>query len=165
VFTNVQTWIRQTVILNLDCNSLGGNILRDHIRQRYERKFDLVGKFVRTSLLLVLLLVAGAAAAQAQVSLGIRIGPPPSPRVIRVVPRSPGPDFAWIDGYWYPVGHHYKWHEGYWTRPPYAGARWIGPRHDGEQFYAGYWDGDRGRLEHDHRWDRDRDRDFGRDHH
>ena len=39
-------------------------------------------------------------------------------------------------------------------------ARWVAPRHDGERFYAGYWDGDRGRLEHDHHWDRGRDRDY-----
>jgi hypothetical protein len=32
-------------------------------------------------------------------------------------------------------------------------------------FYNGYWDGSRGRFEHDHRWDRDHDRDFGHDRH
>ena len=103
----------------------------------------------------------------AQVSIGIRIGPPPPARIVHVRPVSPGPGFFWIDGYWYPVGGHYRWHEGYWTRPPYEGARWIGPHHDGKQFYAGYWEGDRGRVEHDHRWDRDHDRDFhdhGHDH-
>ena len=68
----------------------------------------------------------------------------------------------WVEGYWYPVGNRYKWHDGYWTRPPYAGARWIGPHHDGERFYEGYWESDRGRYEHDHRWDRDRDRDYDR---
>jgi hypothetical protein len=96
-----------------------------------------------------------------QVSIGIRIGPPPPPRVVHVVPVSPGPGFFWVEGYWYPVGNHYKWHDGYWTRPPYEGARWIGPRHDGERFFNGYWDGDHGRRDHDHRWDRDHDR---RDH-
>jgi hypothetical protein len=96
-----------------------------------------------------------------QVSVGIRIGPPPPPRVVHVIPASPGPEFIWTGGYWYPVGNHYKWHEGYWTRPPYAGARWVGPRHDGERFYNGYWEGERGRRDHDHRWDRDHDR---RDH-
>jgi len=112
------------------------------------------------------ILLAGSATTRAQVSIGISIGAPPPPRVVRVVPRSPGDGFVWIDGYWYPVGHHYKWHEGYWTRPPYAGARWIGPRHDGGEYYAGYWDGDHGRFDHDHHWDRgqDRDRDRWRDH-
>ena len=101
-----------------------------------------------------------------QVSIGIRIGPPPQPRVVQVLPPTPGPEFVWLEGYWYPVGNHYKWHAGYWTRPPYPAARWVAPRHDGELFFDGYWEGDRGRREHDHHWDRDRDRDFrDRDHH
>jgi hypothetical protein len=91
-----------------------------------------------------------------QVSIGIRIGPPPPPRVVRVLPRAPGPEFVWVGGYWYVVGGRWRWHDGYWTRPPFPGARWIAPRHDGERFYEGYWDGDRGRVDHDHRWDRDR---------
>lgn len=102
----------------------------------------------------------------AQISLGITIGAPPPPRVVRVRPRSPGPAFVWVEGYWYPVGGHYRWHDGYWTRPPYEGARWIAPRHDGHQFFAGYWDGEHGRIEHDHKWDKDREhRDFGHDRH
>jgi hypothetical protein len=113
---------------------------------------------MKTKLLALLLLVAGSVSAQ--ISIGVRIGAPPPPRVIRVQPVSPGPEFIWVQGYWYPVGNHYKWHAGYWTRPPYAGAIWVAPRHDGERFFAGYWQGDRGRLEHDHRWDRDHDRDF-----
>jgi hypothetical protein len=67
----------------------------------------------------------------------------------------------WVEGYWYPVGHHYKWHDGYWTRVPYGGARWVSPRWEGGRYYVGYWDGDHGRVEHDHHWDRDHDR---RDH-
>jgi hypothetical protein len=113
------------------------------------------------TVLLSALLLAGVPAL-AQVSLGIRIGPPPAPRAYRVQPARPGPDYVWIDGYWYPVGGHYRWHEGYWTLPPYGGARWVGPRYEGSQFYNGYWEGDRGRFEHDHRWDRDRDRDHDR---
>ena len=115
------------------------------------------------AMLLSAMLLTGASGLRAQVSLGIRIGPPPRPRVIRV-PRSPGPGYVWIDGYWYPERGRYVWHNGYWTRPPYEGARWVGPRHDGEQFYAGYWEGDRGRFDHDHRWDRDRNRDWERYH-
>ncbi len=111
--------------------------------------------------LLALLLVAGGTLF-GEVSIGIRIGPPPPPRVM-VVPRSPGPEFFWVEGYWYPAGHRYKWHDGYWTRPPYPDARWIRPHHDGERFFEGYWEGGRGRREHDHHWDRDHDRDF-RDH-
>jgi hypothetical protein len=100
----------------------------------------------------------------AQIDIGIRIGAPPPPRVVRVLPASPGPEFVWIAGYWYPVGGHWRWHEGYWTRPPYPGAHWVVARHDGERFYEGYWDGERGRFAHDHRWDHDHDRDHDRWH-
>jgi len=112
--------------------------------------------------LLALMLLAGASGF-AQVSVGIRIGPPPPPRVARFRPASPGPGFYWVDGYWYPVGNRYRWHDGYWTRPPYGGSRWIAPRYEGGRFLDGHWDGDNGRRDHDHRWDRNRDRDFGHD--
>jgi hypothetical protein len=83
---------------------------------------------------------------------------------MRVRPVAPGPGYIWIDGYYYPVNGRYHWHEGYWTRPPYAGAAWIGPRYDRGQFFQGYWSGgDRDRYDHDHRWDRDkRNRDYDR---
>jgi WXXGXW repeat (2 copies) len=120
--------------------------------------------FIRSVLLAAALLPA-VPALHAQISLGIRIGPPPRPRVVRVLPPNPGPGFLWVEGYWYPQGNHYRWHDGYWTRPPYEGARWIGPHHDGQQFFEGYWEGDRGRFEHDHRWDHDRYRDDRYDDH
>jgi hypothetical protein len=118
--------------------------------------------FMKTKLLAFMLLAGGAVFGQ--ISIGVRIGPPPPARVIRVRPAAPGPGFIWLDGYWYAAGGHYRWHEGYWTRPPYAGAIWVAPHHDGERFFDGYWSGDRGRVEHDHRWDRDRNRDYDRDH-
>jgi hypothetical protein len=42
----------------------------------------------------------------------------------------------------------------------------VEPHHDGQQFFEGYWDGDRGRINHDHKWDKgkDRKRDYNRDH-
>src|SRR5579872_6898503 len=104
--------------------------------------------YVRASLVAALMLTA-AAAAHGQVSIGIAIGAPPPPRVLYVEPPAPGPEFVWVGGYWYPIGNHYRWHEGYWTRPPYEGAHWIAPHHDGERFFAGYWAGDRGRVDHD----------------
>lgn len=112
--------------------------------------------------LLALILLAGGSLF-GQVSIGIRIGPPPPPRVVRVLPARPGPDFVWVEGYWYPVGNRYRWHDGYWTRPIYPGGHWIAPRYEGDRYFNGYWDGDRGRREHDHRWDHDRDRDRDRD--
>lgn len=114
--------------------------------------------------LLSSMLLLGAHRAAAQVAIGIQIGPPPPPRHY-VVPVSPGPGYAWVDGYWYPVNSHYVWHKGYWTRPPFDGAHWVGPRHEGGRFYGGYWDGAHGRFEHDHHWDHDHDRDHDRWHH
>src|SRR5258708_34067448 len=85
----------------------------------------------------------------------MRSGPPPSVRVIVTQPPPPGPDFVWVEGYWYPVHGHYRWQEGYWTRVPDPGARWIRPRVEG---LNGYWDGDRGSFVHRHQWDHCRER-------
>ncbi len=112
---------------------------------------------------LLTLLLLGAASIFGQVSVGISIGNPPPPRVLRVRPRSPGVGYFWVDGYWYANGRKWRWHDGYWTRPPYGGAHWVVPRYDGGRFFDGYWDGPR-RVDHNHRWDRDRNRDFDRDH-
>jgi hypothetical protein len=101
-------------------------------------------------------LTLAAASAFGQVSIGIQIGTPPPPRILRVRPPRPSPEFVWIEGYWYPVGNHYKWHAGYWTAPAYPAARWVAPQYVGGRYFAGYWEGDRGRREHDHSWDRDR---------
>ena len=105
-------------------------------------------------------ILCSVSAVRAQISIGIQIGAPPPPRVVYVQPPQPGPDFVWVEGYWYPVESHYKWHDGYWTRPPYVGAYWIHPHYGGERYFAGYWTGKHGRVEHDHHWDHDRDRDF-----
>lgn len=118
---------------------------------------------MKTKLMILTLLAAGAVFAQ--LSVGIRIGAPPPVRVVRVQPRSPGEGYVFVAGYWYPVRGHYKWHDGYWTRPAYEGAHWVGPQHDGQQFYAGHWEGEHGRVEHDHRSDRGHDRDFKNEHH
>ena len=114
--------------------------------------------------LLAALLLAGGCMFAVDFGIGIRIGPPPPPRVVAVRPPIPGPDFFWVDGYWYPVNGRYVWHEGYWTRPPYAGAHWIAPHHENGEYFQGYWEGDRGRVAHEHRWDREHDRDYGRFH-
>ena len=112
--------------------------------------------------LLLTMLLAGGTIFAADFSVGIRVGPPPAPRVVRVRPASPGPGYVWVDGYWYPNGRRYTWHSGYWTREPYAGAIWVAPRYDGGLFYQGYWSGNNGNYNHDHRWDRDRNRDYNR---
>jgi hypothetical protein len=106
-------------------------------------------KLMFASLMVVMLL--SCEPAFSQVSFGIRIGPPPPPRVVYVVPARPGPNYVWIDGYWHPHGKKYRWHNGYWTHPPYPGARWVAPRYDRQFYFEGYWVGDR-----------DRDRDYRR---
>jgi hypothetical protein len=107
-------------------------------------------------------LLLAPAPARAQVSLGIHIGEPPAPRAYRV-PRQPGPDYVWVEGYWYPQGSRYTWHDGYWTRAPYQGAYWVQPYHADGQYVTGRWEGDRGNVAHDHRWDRGSQRDERRD--
>jgi hypothetical protein len=113
---------------------------------------------------LMMLMVLAGGTLFAQFSVGVRIGAPPPMREVRVQPRSPGDGYVWVGGYWYPVGGHYRWHDGYWTQPAYTGARWVEPRHDGQQYFNGYWDGDHGQVGHDHHSDRNHDRDFKRDH-
>lgn len=115
--------------------------------------------FVKIAVLAMALL-GGVSAAHAQISIGIEVGAPPPPRVVYVEPPSPGPAFVWVAGYWYPVGGHYRWHEGYWTQPPYEGAYWVRPHYERGHFFVGYWDGGHGRVEHDHHWDHDGERDF-----
>ena len=75
---------------------------------------------MKTKLFALVLLAVGALSAQ--LSVGVRIGAPPPPQVVRIQPRSPGPGYVWLGGYWYPQGNKYRWHDGYWTRPPYEGA-------------------------------------------
>ena len=120
---------------------------------------------IRLSLISVILLACGSAYA-VQISFGIAIGPPPPPRVVHVIPRRPGPDFLWIEGYWQPVENHYRWHDGYWVRPPFAGGFWVSPRYDGRSYYNGYWErGNRWTSrdrDYDRYYDRGRDRDRNR---
>ena len=113
------------------------------------------------TLALSTLLLAPASAAHGQISFGIHIGEPPAPRAYRVPPR-PSADYMWVEGYQYPEGGRYKWHDGYWTRPPYDGAYWVEPYHVDNQYFAGRWEGARGYVAHDHRWDRGRQRDQSR---
>lgn len=86
------------------------------------------------------LLIAPASVAQAQITFGIHIGEPPAPRAYRV-PRQTGPEYVWIEGYWYPQANHYKWRDGHWARPPYKGAYWVEPYHVRGDYYAGRWEG------------------------
>ena len=71
---------------------------------------------MKKKLLALVLLAAGSMFA---IEIGIHIGAPPPPRIVHVRIASPGPGYAYVEGYWYPVGGHYHWHAGYWSRPPY----------------------------------------------
>jgi hypothetical protein len=110
------------------------------------------------TLALSTLVLSSASSAHAQISFGIHIGEPPPARAYRV-PRAPGPDYVWVEGYWYPQGSRYVWHNGYWTRPPYEGAFWVAPYYEGGQYYGGEWEGGRGNVNHNHRWDKGKQRD------
>jgi len=94
---------------------------------------------VKMKLLALMLLASGSV--PGQVSFGISIGPPPPPPppVYYARPVAPGPGFVWVDGYWVPARGHYRWRNGYWVRPPFVGARWIGPRYEHGRYYRGYW--------------------------
>ena len=70
----------------------------------------MVKAFIKTALLGSVLFF-GSQRTNAQVSVGIQIGAPPPPRVVAVLPPQPAPEFVWVEGYWYPVAHHYRWHE------------------------------------------------------
>lgn len=115
-------------------------------------------------LLTLTLVVFASSARAAQVSFGISIGTPPPARVVRVMPRAPGPGYVWVPGYWYPVRGRYVWREGYWTVPPYGGAVWVQPRYERGQYFEGYWLSHTDRDRDHRRFDRDRDRGRGRGH-
>src|SRR4051812_2764584 len=109
----------------------------------------MVERCIMKKLMALALITIGSALAQ--VSVGIQIGPPPRPHIMRVHPVAPGPGYVWVDGYYYPVRGRYVWHNGYWTRPPYPGAIWITPRYERGRFFEGYWSGgNRDRFDHDH---------------
>jgi len=87
--------------------------------------------------------------ASSQVSVYIGIAPPPI-RFEPPPPPPPAPEFVWVEGFWAPQGHHYRWVAGHYERPPYAGAYWCHPHYDrypqGWEYHEGYWD----REDHGH---------------
>jgi hypothetical protein len=105
------------------------------------------------------LLLALASVSHAQTRFDMDMGaPPPPPRAYRVPPQ-PGPDYIWVEGYWFPGNGQYQWHNGYWTRPPYPDAYWVAPYYQGNQYYSGHWEGGRGDVHHYHGWDQNNQRD------
>jgi hypothetical protein len=116
-------------------------------------------------------LFAAAIASPSSAQISVYIGTPPPAVVYDEPGPPPSPGFVWIEGYWVPNGHHYRWVRGHWERPPYEGAYWTHPHYDhyreGWQLHEGHWD----REDHgDHHW-RDHDHghgdhdDHGHEHH
>ena len=94
--------------------------------------------FMKMALLAAVLMVSESAFG-AQIPIGLQIGPPPPPRVVRVVPLRPASEYVWVPGYWYPADRHYQWRDGFWVRPPYEDAVWISPRYSEGRYLVGYW--------------------------
>jgi len=113
----------------------------------------------------ILIAMVFAIAASAQVGVYIGTAPPP----LRHEQRSamPGPGYAWVDGYWSPNGHHYRWVAGRWDHPPYEGASWNHPHYDhyrqGWQLHEGHWDHENHDSREGHEGDRHEG--HGGDHH
>ncbi|MGD1096536.1 MAG: hypothetical protein ABSB35_31655 [Bryobacteraceae bacterium] len=88
---------------------------------------------MKTKLLAGLLVAGSSLFAAPRIGFGIGIGVPIAPVVVApayvapaYVPPAPGPDYAWVAGYY--VGP--VWHPGYWRRPLVVGPR-VG-------FYGGF---------------------------
>jgi hypothetical protein len=76
--------------------------------------------------------------------VGIYIGRTPPPLRYERPGISPGPNYAWQEGYWRPEGGRYIWNAGRWNQRPYEGANWNHPHYDhydrGWQMHEGHWD-------------------------
>jgi hypothetical protein len=108
-------------------------------------------KFLAVLALSIMFLAAGSLSAQ-RISVGVGFGgyygprppvyvgyAPPPPVYSAYVGVAPGPNYAYIPGYYYPYGGRYSWRAGYWAPRPWAGAVWVGPRYYGRNYYHGYW--------------------------
>src|SRR5690242_8242581 len=54
-------------------------------------------------------------------------GPPPPP-IAEERPPAPGPQAAWVAGYWHWTGMHYAWIPGHWESAP-PGQTWSAPQY------------------------------------
>jgi hypothetical protein len=111
---------------------------------------------MKKTLLALLLVGCGTLFAETHFSVGIGIGgygpvysrvPPPPPMIEQ--PPYPGEGYAWVDGYWYPVGPRFYWRSGYWRQPAYFGYS------EGRGYGGGYGWSERGGYGRDH-YDRGR---------
>ena len=101
---------------------------------------------MKTKLLVFLMLAGSSLVAGPRFYVGFGVAPPPvavyapppAPHYY-TAPPCPGPDYAWVDSYWYPSGPRWVRRGGYWARRPYARAFWVGPRYYRSRWYRGYW--------------------------
>lgn len=122
---------------------------------------------MKTRLAVVLLLAGASLFAETHVSIGIGVGGYggyyAAPPEVVYQPPCPGPDYAWVDGYWESVGPRRCWRHGYWARrhyesyrhydrDPYYGDRYYGNEHHG---YGGYGNGFRNSGHGEH-WNHER---------
>ena len=109
-------------------------------------------KVIFPVLLVTILAFAVSSVSAQHVAVGIGVGvgyappppvytyaPPPYPPATYYTTPSPGPNYAWIGGYYYPYHGRYAWRAGYWAPRPYAGAVWVAPRYAHSRYYYGYW--------------------------
>jgi hypothetical protein len=109
---------------------------------------------MKTKLFAILLLAGSSLFARTHISIGFGFGgyyppapvyvaaPPPvyyAPPVRYAAPPCPGPNYSWVDGYYYPAGPRYAWRAGYWARRPHPRAYWVRPRYYRSRWYGGHW--------------------------
>ena len=100
---------------------------------------------MKTKLLALVFLAGTSLFARTRVFIGFGAGgyypPPPPPPVMNYYapPPCPGPNYAWVSGYWYPAGPRWAWRAGYWAPRPYPRAVWVGPRYGRGRWSRGYW--------------------------
>lgn len=106
-------------------------------------------------------LLATAIVTSSVAQVSVYLGATPPPLRIEVRGPMPGPGYAWMEGYWAPNGHHYRWVQGRWERPPYEGAYWSHPHYDhykeGWQLHEGHWDHENHESAHAQNHDHDQD--------
>ena len=66
-------------------------------------------------------LLAAAIASPSSAQISVYIGTPPPPLVYEEPGPPPGAGFIWMEGYWMPAGHRYRWVRGHWERLPLKG--------------------------------------------
>src|ERR1700730_14269844 len=92
---------------------------------------------MKTKLLAVALLAGGSMFAQTRFSIGVSVGgydrgyyPQAPPAYASAVPPCPGPDYTWVDGYWWQNYGRNTWVAGYWNRQPFSSGYQVAPRFD-----------------------------------